>query len=144
VGFLQAAPNVAVFRSTFDNGNGMWTGRTAYEYPSTVQPNHSDSCYFPNSAIPDLSDGHTLNKSTVITGSEQFDDLLSFGSTATNYYRAQNRAPCAAILYQAIALNCASSAGSDWDVAGHQLILSIGVTGVGACKDGDCHTTTWP
>jgi hypothetical protein len=96
----------------------------------------------------DQSDGHLLFKSTVVTSGQQYDDLITWGSNATTYYRNQNKAPCEFILHQAMAMYCDSSQPGNWEYAANTTEASIGTTLVGSCKNGFtapfCLAIVWP
>lgn len=99
-GWDSSMPTIHRWNQTL-TGSGNFVGRDIAESEGT---GGSDNCDWPDSEIPKAHlTGLAL---TVTTGNNWGPDLVGYSPTAINYYRANGRAPCQAIVPQDMYISC--------------------------------------
>lgn len=126
-------PTVYIWDATLTPDTINFNGRTISESIST-----GDGCYFPGSAIPEVTDAPP-NPATV--QSNGYRDKVGWVSGAVTYYRAQNRAPCSFSSVQRMLIDCLTSTPS---FITNGLGGTIGTTTVTSSRAGQTRTRTWP
>jgi hypothetical protein len=99
-GWDPNAPTIHIWNQTL-TGSGNFVGRDIAENDGT---GGSDNCHWPDSEIPKAA--LTGLSATVTTGNKWGPDHVGYTPTSINYYRANGRAPCQAIVPQDMYISC--------------------------------------
>jgi hypothetical protein len=99
-GWDAANPTFHLWNQTL-TGTNSFISRNVKEQPGV---GGSDTCHFPGSMVQPaaLSEGDW----NVETGNNWGPDVVGYSANAINYYRANNRAPCTAVVPQIMTINC--------------------------------------
>jgi hypothetical protein len=88
------------FKKVFGNPRG----EVNLSLPSSGKAGGSDNCDWADSEIPKAALSGL--SATVTTGNNWSPDVVGYTPAAINYYRANGRAPCEAIVPQDMYINC--------------------------------------
>jgi hypothetical protein len=103
----------------------------------------ADNCYFPNSNIPYQ---HSVTGGEFwINTNNQYGDLLGWDSTAIDYYRSTNRAPCNLVSSQRMQIVCNATVlgvtTTTWTAYKDEYLVNvIGLTGIAESRDSKLHS----
>lgn len=93
-----------------------------------------DGCHYPGSPRPPLNGITQPNPILIDNAANKWGDIVGFGKLSIEHYRAANRVPCSATVYQRMKIACNVSTYQSYK--DNVLVSTIGVSTITVTRDG--------